>query len=95
LQRWLGVILQPHRWFFCLKVELRRTSYTETVVGCSLIRFPGRLVNDILVGLLVAMSIIYVPTESFKEWVKELTPQFGFVVAIGAKIQFVPLKVFN
>lgn len=48
-----------------------------------------------LVGLLVAMSIIYVPTESFKEWVKELTPQFGFVVAIGAKIQFVPLKVFN
>ena len=51
--------------------------------------------NDILVGLLVAMSIIYVPTESFKEWVKELTPQFGFVVAIGAKIQFVPLKVFN
>jgi hypothetical protein len=94
------VVLQVDRGLLRFQEELPGSPDAEAVVG----RLSERtdlnsiLMDDVLVGFSVALLVVDVPAQGFKEGVNELLSKLGFVVctrAVGFAIALKPLNEFK
>ena len=78
----MDVALDIDRRLLRFKEELARTADTETIVWsfCITTDFDGVLVDDVFVGIGVALFIAHVPAEDFKKGIEKLAPELGLIV---------------
>ena len=91
-----GVVLDVNGGLLGFEEELARAADAEAVVRGfgGLADFDGVFVDDVLVGLGVALLVVHVPAEGFEERVEELAAELGFVVvgrAVGVAVAVEPL----
>lgn len=90
------VVLDVHGGALGFEKEFARATDAEAVVGGlgGLADLDGILMNDVLVGLGVALLVVDVPSKGLEERVKKFAAQLGFVVLggfVGVAIALEPL----
>ncbi len=90
---WSQIVLNIDRGLFRLEEEFTGASDTEAIIGGLSVSsdLDGILVNDVLVGIGIALFIVDIPAEGFPEGVKEFATNLGFVITTG----FVVVDVFG